>query len=123
MIRGVVTGGREAIIHLQIRGPEGRKHELDAVLDTGFTEMVSRPPSAIDALGLLWVETNEVILADDTVVQSDVYEAIVSWDGQDRPVIVHSLEGSPLLGMTMLQQHLLTMLIVDDGAVTIERAP
>jgi predicted aspartyl protease len=37
MIIGVVNANREATLRFVVRGANGQEHELEAVIDTGFT--------------------------------------------------------------------------------------
>ena len=41
MITGVVTGDRQAIIHLVVRGPAGQEQEIEAIIDTEFDGWLS----------------------------------------------------------------------------------
>jgi len=54
MITGVVTPFDEATIRRTVRGPTGREHEIEAVIDTGFDGALSLPLADITALGLPW---------------------------------------------------------------------
>ncbi len=123
MIPGLVTQDREAIVQLRLRGPQGQEIDVDAVLDTGFTEYLTLPRAETTALGLRRLFTDKLTLADGSVVSIDLYDCIVDWDGQSRTVVVHCLDGKPLLGMSLLQDHLLSMAVVDGGAVTINAIP
>ncbi len=119
MITGVVTDGREAIVQARVRGPQAVEQVMDAVLDTGFTEEISLPQARVDALGLPLIELDEVTLADDSTIEVGLYEGTVLWDGQERRVIVHCLEGTPLIGMSLIYAYLLTMQVMAGGRVTL----
>jgi len=121
VITGVSTTNREAIVRLRVRGSQ--EIEVDAVLDTGFTEYLSLPPSLIATLGLPYVTLDRVMLADGSIIQSRVYEAAVLWDGRARLVSVHTAQGAPLIGVSLLYDHLLTVEVFDGGSVTIEPLP
>jgi clan AA aspartic protease len=123
MITGVVTAYREAIVRLRLRATSGLEVEVEAVLDTGFTEYLSLPLATIQALNLPQISSEELILADGGRLQVAVYEGTVVWDGQDRTIYIHCLEGSPLLGMFLLFDHLLTMEVVNNGPLTIAPIP
>jgi clan AA aspartic protease len=122
MITGGVTASREAIVRLELRGPRSAV-VTDAVIDTGFTDFLSLPLSLVTALGLAYLQTDKVFLADGSEIAVDQYEVTVIWDGQRRDVIAHCLEGSPLIGMSLLYDHLLTMEVVSGGPVSIDRIP
>jgi predicted aspartyl protease len=44
MIIGLVNQYHEATIRLVVRGPHGREHEIEAVIDTGFNGLLSCLP-------------------------------------------------------------------------------
>ena len=119
MITGVVTADREAIVRVRLHGPQGQEAAIDTVLDTGFTEALSLPQTWVDTLALPLVEFDEMMLADGRIIQVEVYEGSIIWDGQERLVVIHCVEGSPLLGMSLLYDSLLTMQVVHGGSVTI----
>jgi predicted aspartyl protease len=123
MITGVVTANREAVVRLKLRDVQGAEVEIDTILDTGFTESLSLPRTWVNALVLAFIEEDEMILADGSLIRVDLYEGIVLWDGQERTVVVHCMEGSPLIGMSLIYDHLLTMQVVDGGDVTIDAMP
>jgi clan AA aspartic protease len=120
---GVVTAGREAIIRLRLQAFDGSEIEMEAVLDTGFTEYLSLPQSVVSALNLSFLFTDDVILADGSIVSKDLYEGELTWDGRQRTVVVHCMEGSPLIGMSLLYDPLLTMEVIDGGPVSIVTIP
>jgi predicted aspartyl protease len=52
MIIGSVSATKEAVVRLRVRGPAGPGAEVDAVLDTGFTEYLTLPQAIITSLSL-----------------------------------------------------------------------
>jgi len=60
------------------------------------------------------------MLADGTVVSMSTYIAEIEWLGALRKVVVTQAEGSPLVGMALLQNNRLTFDAIDGGQVTIE---
>ena len=123
MIAGTVTANREAIVQLTVQSPVGVSADLEFVVDTGFTEQVTLPFSWVQSLALPHVDTAQMDLADGTAIQVDVYEATVTWDGRNRPVLVHCIEGAPLIGMLLLYDHLLNAHVVNGGPITITAVP
>jgi clan AA aspartic protease len=123
MMTGVVKSSREAIVRLKLRGTNGVDSEVEAVLDTGFTESLTLPQAWIVALALPRVNLDRVTLADGTIVGVDLHEGTVVWNGQDRAIIVHCMEGVPLIGMSLIYDHLLTLEATDGGSVTIAALP
>ncbi len=84
MISGIVQA-REPLIRLTIRGLRGRRQEIEAVIDTGYTGWLTLPPTVIAGLNLRWRTFGRGILADGSVSTFDVYHAKVVWDGRVRP--------------------------------------
>ena len=76
MIEGVVQG-REARVRLEIQGPSGRKREIEAIVDTGFTSWLTLPLAEIEALDLTWKSSCKGILADGSECLYDIYEVVV----------------------------------------------
>ncbi len=81
MIEGVVNAAREAIITLPVRGPTGQTREVEAVIDTGYTGMLTLPPSTIAELGLSWRSSGRAILANGTEDIFSTYDITLVWDG------------------------------------------
>lgn len=122
MIVGVVQG-REPLIRLTIRGYRGRRQEIEAVVDTGYTGWLTLPPAVIGALNLRWRTFGRGTLADGSVSFFDVYQAKVVWDGRVRPVFVDEFDATPLVGMALLRGCELKMQVRARGKVTIKRLP
>jgi clan AA aspartic protease len=121
MISGIVTADRQALIHLTVRGPTGQEQEIEAIIDTGFDGCLSLPSSVIVSLDLPWRERGRALLADGSESVFDIYESTVLWDGQARRIPVHEAETIPLIGMSLLQGHELTVQVQPGGNVAIRR--
>jgi clan AA aspartic protease len=119
MITGIVTADREAIVSLEVVAECGTRERLDAVVDTGFTEWLTVPLAVVDALALVPFDSTRAYLADGSVVEVDLYECAVIWDGQHRQITAHCLEGAPLIGMGLLYEHYLSVHVADGGSVSI----
>ena len=122
MMVGTVRG-REALIRLVIHGLRGRRQEVEAVVDTGYTGWLTLPPTMIAALNLSWRSFGRGILADGSVSTFDVYQAKVVWDGRVRSVFVDELAATPLVGMALLRGHEYKMQVRARGKVTNRRLP
>ncbi len=120
MIEGVVNSAYEAVIPLSLRGPAGQAHEVDAVIDTGFTGFVTLPPSLVAELGLVLMGTSEATLADGSEVSFDAYDATVLWEGQQRDVLIDEADTTPLVGMLLLDRHNLNIDVENGGRVLIQ---
>ena len=123
MIIGVVNTNREATLRLVVRGANGQEHELETVVDTGFTGFLTLPPSLIVSLGLAWRGQAQAMLGDGSLHQFDVYVATVIWDGQARTVETDAADTIPLVGMGLLYGHDLRIQLVEGGTVSIEALP
>ncbi len=119
MISGVVTGDRQAVIHLTVHGPTGQEQEIEAIIDTDFDGCLSLPSSLIVSLSLAWRERGRALLADGSESVFDIYEGTVLWDGQARRIPVHEAETVPLVGMSLLQGYELTVQVQRGGNVTV----
>jgi clan AA aspartic protease len=123
VIVGEVSPYREAIIRLKLRGASGRQEEVEAVIDTGFTDFLTLPLALIRSLGLARAGTVRVTLADASQVDLEAYLAELFWDGRVRTVSALATDGEPLVGMSLLYGHELKLWVVDGGSVIIERFP
>ena len=120
MIQGAVTAAYEAVITLAVQGPSGQRREIEAVVDTGFNGYLTLPPALASALGLSFVTTNPVLLADGGEATFDVYRATVLWDGRLRDVDAHLSDTTPLVGMRLLDGSRLSVDVADGGRVVIQ---
>ena len=77
MIIGVVNAHREATIGLIVQDANGQGHDIEAVIDTGFTGFLTLPIALIAALGLTWRGYASAVLGDGSLQQFDVYAATV----------------------------------------------
>ena len=119
MITGIVNANREATIRLVVRGTEGQAHEIEAIIDTGFTGFLSMPSRLIVSLGLTWRGYAQAVRADGSLHRFEVYAATVIWDGQARTVETDAAETDPLVGMGLIYGQDLRIQCVDGGTVTI----
>lgn len=122
MIRGVVTADREAVIRLMVQGPLGTV-DVDAVIDTGFNDLLTLPASLVSALGLAFRGTTHATLADGTVTGFALYQGTVQWDGAPRSIQALEADGGPLVGMALLAGCDLFIEAVPGGQVTITQRP
>lgn len=121
MITGVVNERLEAVISLEVRGPDGDARMVDPLIDTGYSGHLTLPRQMITTLGLPFLTTGSAVLADGSTVKFSIYEAAVLWDGQAQLLEVDEADTEPLLGMAMLEYHDLHIHVADGGRVTVER--
>ena len=120
-MRGRVgEGAREALLALRVSGPSGKRAELEAVVDTGFTGALCLPPETISALELSFLGRGAAVLADGRAVETRYHRGRVLWHGYERGVQVLSADGGPLVGMALLRGSRLAIDVVPDGVVLVE---
>ncbi|MDE2641058.1 MAG: clan AA aspartic protease [Chloroflexota bacterium] len=110
----------EAVITVPVRGPEGQTRRVEAVVDTGFNRFLILPPALVTELGLPFVTSSPVILADGSEESFDVHDVSVIWDGQPRDVYAYVADATPLVGMSLLDMHDLSIQVRDGGRVVIQ---
>lgn len=120
MIIGQISAGREAVIPVTILGAGNQATEVEAVIDTGFTDFLTLPPVLIASLRLTFRESAEFVLGDGGPAQFDTSVATVLWDDQQKNILVLASEGGPLVGMSLLYGYRVILDVVDGGTVTIE---
>ncbi len=120
MITGSVNANYEAVITVPVRGPEGQTRQVEAVVDTGFNRFLILPPALVTELGLPFVTSSPVILADGSEESFDVHDVSVIWDGQPRDVYAYVADATPLVGMSLLDMHDLSIQVRDGGRVVIQ---
>ena len=120
MIEGVVNAAYEAVVTLPLRGPDGQSREIDAVVDTGYNGFLTLPPTVVAELGLAFGGISRATLADGSVVAFDVYDVTVIWDGIARYISASAADSTPLVGMSLLDRHDLSIRVRDGGRVLIQ---
>ena len=66
---------------LIVQGPSGQTRDLQAVIDTGFSDLLTLPPALVTELGLPYRNRDSAILADGRKATFDVYRVTVLWEG------------------------------------------
>lgn len=120
MIEGTVNENCEATIRLTLLSITGEEHEIEAIIDTGFTGHLTLPVALIDRLALSWQNRAQALLADGSLHVFDAYIGTVLWNGKDRTVEVDAADTDPLVGMGLLRGHGLRVDVVENGTVKIE---
>ena len=121
MIQGSVTPNREATLCLTLLRADGDTHQLDVIIDTGYTGWLTLSPEIARQLGLSFRRFERARLADGSEVAFSVYDATVLWDGEARVVHVDAVGVEPLVGMSMMDGYRISIDDKDGGAVTIEQ--
>lgn len=120
MITGRVTSTPEALLTLQLRGTQGHEVQIQAVLDTGFTDYLTLPPDVISELSLTSMDTVNCQLADGHIVTMESFEVVVIWHDSPRPILALAADGDPLIGMSLLYGSRVMLNVVADGDLKIE---
>ncbi len=120
MIKGMVDFP-EARFRLEVQGRRGLKREIEVVIDTGYTASLSLPRALVIALDLRWKGYGRGILADGSECHFGRYVAKVYWNVRIRGIVVDEADSDPLVGMSLMKGHQLTMQIRTGGMVTIKR--
>lgn len=131
MISGtVVVRGREGDlvyleprIELDIAGVDRQFRTIAVTVDTGFTGWLTLPPDLIRELDLPYRGTRDAVLADGQELSVDLYAALISWDGQLLPSIVHQSDSTPLVGMHLMTGYHLAVDVREGGTVTLSTLP
>jgi clan AA aspartic protease len=119
MITGVVNSDLEATIRLIVRGADGHKRRITAVIDTGFDGWLSLPSAVIADLGLVWDRQTYATLADGSDVLFDIYLGVVVWNRRRRFIAIDEAETTPLVGTALLADFAMTAQFRPRGRVTI----
>ena len=120
---GVVRGGLEVSLALNLVMPDDARVEVDFAIDTGFTEEMTLPPDIIDELNLPTYRQLMLTMADGTVYDGRTYVGRLRWHGRTRSIEVISVDADPLIGMRLLAGSNLSIDAEPDGAVTITELP
>ena len=120
MITGLVNSKLEAVVSLVVHGAQEEIHQIEAVIDTGYSGYLALSSELIAAFGLTSIGTQQVTLADGNDVDSALCPATITWDGNTRVIEVYVLETVPLIGMALLDGYELKICVAIGGGVTIE---
>ena len=112
----------QVTVDITLFGPNDDSIEATAAVDTGFTGFLMLPERTVLELRLRFLRDVEIDLADGSEARLRQYDAEIEWDGRRRKVPVYASQGEPLIGMQWLSRHLLTLELVPEGSITIERA-
>ena len=123
MITGTVNANLEPQIRLEVFRDSSFSFTLSFDVDTGFSDYTSLPTDVITALGLRFKRFGRLVLADNSIVTSRIYEVTVIWHGQPLLTEAYEMERPNLVGMALLRGSKLTVEAEDGGIVLIEPNP
>jgi clan AA aspartic protease len=119
MIDGFVTATLQAVIPLDVSNDAGESVSTEAVIDTGFNGMLTLPPEIIERLQLIAFDKASRMLANGSITEATLYIARVNWQGRTVIVAAEEAIGSPLVGMELLLNNVVTLDVRNGGHVTI----
>ena len=120
MITGRVESIRQAWVTLEMIDNGGRMQPVEVVVDTGFNGYLTLPQETIVGLNLEPDVQTHITLATRVRERVNTWNGFVLW--HDQPKLIQILEtgGTPLLGMGLLNNSLLTIRENPNGEVLIE---
>jgi clan AA aspartic protease len=121
MITGTINSASEAMLRLTVRGPNGQRRRISAVIDTGYNGALTLPSAVIADLELPWMKSDTAVLADGSTIVFEIYVGIVVWDRRPIRILVDEADTTPLVGMALLHGFELNMKVQRRGQVTIKR--
>lgn len=117
-MKGVVRS-HEPIIKVAVLNSQGQSWFVNAILDTGAVCELTLPAEVIRNLGLIRRDKVSARLAGDLEIMAGVYDGQILWDGHARAIVVHELEGPPLLGTILLEGYRIEIDLIEGGAVEV----
>ena len=117
---GVVSPEWRPLLRVCFFDAGGAIQEIECWLDTGFDGGLLLPRANVTALGLSGSYDITALLANGSAVETQLYPAMILWDGERRRVQVIEAEGHPLIGLHLLHDHEIRISLTVGGAVSIE---
>ena len=121
MITGKVNQHYEPIIQVGVCDSFGKVYQQNVIIDTGFNGWLSLPKEVISKLDLPWKRRGRALLGDGSECIFDIYEAVIIWDRQSRVIPIDEAESDPLLGMSLMKGYKLSIDVLENGIVTLEK--
>lgn len=119
MIRGSVNRHLEPWIEINIQDRGGESHLVQAILDTGFNGFLTLPAAWLLDMDLESSGQTHVTLADGRDIVSDVFIAIVLWNGQWITIDVEAADTEPFIGMSLLHGYDVRLRVEPGGEVLV----
>ncbi len=120
MIEGSVNRQLEPTVTLTVGNSPGHEHQIDAVVDTGYSGQLTLPNHVIAGFGLQRVGVSQATLADGSTINFNVYGATLQWSGKEVDIAVDEVHSVPLVGMSLLEGSTLQIDVRHYGRVLIK---
>ena len=114
---------RKPVITLTVIDTAGRDRPVAANLDTGFSDSLTLPKSAIEQLGLNPLDRSNFRIGNNALATFNTYDATIRWHNGLRRITVLESEIFPVLGVGLLWESSLSVDFVPGGDVTIKELP
>jgi clan AA aspartic protease len=118
---GTVNDRNEAVVRVRLSGPSGAQLEVDAIIDTGFTDSLSIPNLIVAQLGLVQSAESIVYLADGSKHAIEVVAVEAEWMGFPRQIFAYAMGREVLVGMRLLAGYELRIEMKPGGVVEITK--
>jgi predicted aspartyl protease len=119
MITGWFGVYGEPNIGLKIARSSGTVTDIDAWVDTGFTNELTLNAEIILAFELQRLDTIDIRLADGTIRSCNTYRARANWDGDWRKILVEEADYA-LVGIGLMQGYQLSIDFEQGGLVGLQ---
>lgn len=120
MVKGFFSRRGEPMVSVVVGGSGGRQVEVDAVVDTGFSDYLTLPIEIIEALELPIMDNIWIQLADGSHSAVDVYDARIRLEDEWIGANVQPAQTTPLVGMKALAGKRFCVEAVPDGLIEID---
>ncbi len=115
-----MNAAHDAVVPLALHDSAGQSRDIEAVIDTGFTGILTATPALAGEFGLDFRGTSRATLDRGSEIIFSSYSVDVLWDGQAKYVEANAADTTPLVGMRLLDSHSRYVEVEDGGHVVIE---
>jgi clan AA aspartic protease len=96
---------------------------IEFVVDTGFAGALTLPLAAVKTMRLPFELELDSVLANGSIVRTQVFRAMILWQDQEVSVAVLALGERPLLGTALLSGRRLQVDFDEGGSVLVTPLP
>lgn len=114
------VAGLRPLVEVSLRTSGHGDRSIEFTVDTGFAGFLALPTVEATRLGLPFIRTVPIRLADGRTTMAPLHAGTIVWDGQEREVEIVVTAGRPLVGTLLLSGHDLVIRFADGGPVSIE---